>query len=164
LKFLNSIWGDDTESIETLQDWFGLVVAGYTKLHKILMLIGPPRSGKGTIQTVITGLLGADAVTGVQLGHLADRFGLEGLIGKQLAIVPDARFNPSEGPRLVERLLSISGEDLLSVDLKNRPSITTRLPTLMMFLTNEMPKMTDSSGALSKSVRGVEDDQELPRE
>jgi putative DNA primase/helicase len=150
LEFLHSVWGDDPESIATLQDWFGLVIAGDIRLEKILMLMGPTRSGKGTISTVLEGLIGKDAIAGLTLSHMATRFGLEGLIGKQLAIIPDARYDSKDGPRLVERLLSISGGDLLPIDLKGRPSVTTRLPTLLMLLTNEMPKITETSGALAK--------------
>src|SRR5262249_58507313 len=43
----------------------------------------------------------------------------------------------------------ISGQDRITIDRKNKPSITTRLPTLLMFHTNEMPKLTDVSGALA---------------
>ncbi len=49
----------------------------------------------------------------------------------------------------VERLLSISGEDTLTIDRKYRDPWTGRLPTRFMILTNELPRFTDSSGALA---------------
>jgi putative DNA primase/helicase len=58
LEFLAQLWGDDTESIDTLQEAMGYLVSGDTSLQKILLLVGPKRSGKGTIGRVATGLLG----------------------------------------------------------------------------------------------------------
>ena len=49
LRFLSLLWPDDPRSIETLQEWFGYCLVGNTSLQKILMVAGPPRSGKGTI-------------------------------------------------------------------------------------------------------------------
>jgi len=50
----------------------------------------------------------------------------------------------------VERLLSISGEDGLTIDRKYLPSWTGRLPTRFMILTNELPRLADASGALAR--------------
>jgi len=50
---------------------------------------------------------------------------------------------------VVERLLCISGEDALTVDRKFLGSVTLKLPTRFMFLTNELPKLTETSGALA---------------
>jgi phage/plasmid-associated DNA primase len=40
--------GVEAEEIGTLQEWFGYILSGRTDLQKILLLIGPRRSGKGT--------------------------------------------------------------------------------------------------------------------
>jgi putative DNA primase/helicase len=45
--------------------------------------------------------------------------------------------------------LSISGEDALTVDRKNLEPVTAKLPTRLMILTNELPRLGDSSGALA---------------
>ena len=50
---------------------------------------------------------------------------------------------------MIERLLCISGEDTLSVDRKHLTSVTMKLPTRFLFLTNEFPRLTDASGALA---------------
>jgi putative DNA primase/helicase len=48
-----------------------------------------------------------------------------------------------------ERLLSISGEGTVTVERKFLPSITLKLATRFVFMTNEMPRITDASGALA---------------
>ena len=50
---------------------------------------------------------------------------------------------------VVERLLSVSGEDSLTVDRKYKDPWTGRLSTRFVVLTNELPRLTDSSGALA---------------
>jgi putative DNA primase/helicase len=50
---------------------------------------------------------------------------------------------------IAERLLSISGEDTLTVDRKYADCWTGRLPTRFMLLMNELPRIADNSGALA---------------
>lgn len=151
LRFLNQLWPDDPRSIETLQEWFGYMLIPDTSLQKILMIVGPTRSGKGTIARVLRGLVGPDSFVGPTLASLAANFGLESLIDKLVAVIPDARLTArSDHGVVVERLLSISGEDHLTIDRKHRLAWNGRLPTRLMFLTNELPKLRDSSTALAR--------------
>ena len=53
LEFLGTIWVDDEESQLTLQEWFGYILTQDTRQHKILLIVGPPRSGKGTIVRIL---------------------------------------------------------------------------------------------------------------
>jgi putative DNA primase/helicase len=150
LAFLHELFGDDTEAIETLQDWFGYALAPDTSQQKILLVVGPRRSGKGTIARVLTALLGRDSVTAPTLAGLQTNFGIAPLIGKPLAIVSDARLGgKSDQAMIAERLLSISGEDAITIDRKYSSSWTGRLPTRFMVLTNELPRIADTSGALA---------------
>jgi len=150
LKFLDVLWPDDRESIELLQDWFGYCLLPLTYLQKMLLIVGPPRSGKGTIARVLTAMMGAANVCAPTLSGLATNFGLWSLIGKLLAIVSDARLSGrTDLAVVVERLLSISGEDSLTIDRKNLEPVTVRLPTRVMILTNELPRLSDASGALA---------------
>jgi putative DNA primase/helicase len=149
LHFLNQLWSDDPQAIQLLQEWFGYVVSQDTSQQKILMLLGPPRSGKGTIARVLTQMISVANVCGPTLASFAQNFGLWALLGKQLAIVSDARLSgKTDQAVVVERMLSISGEDCLSIDRKNQPPIHVTLPTRLMIISNELPRLSDSSGAL----------------
>jgi putative DNA primase/helicase len=118
--------------------------------QKILMLIGPKRSGKGTIARVIKALIGAANVANSTLAGLATNFGLAPLIGKPAAIVTDARLSGrTDIAQVVERLLSISGEDSQTIDRKYLPAVTVKLPTRFTLISNELPRLKDSSGALA---------------
>lgn len=150
LAFLRELWGDDDESIELLAEIFGYIIAGLTEQQKLFLLSGPKRAGKGTILRVLIALLGRDNVAAPTLSALSTQFGLQALIGKPLAAISDARLS-GRGDSLVavERLLSISGEDTITVDRKYRAPWTGRLPARFVVLTNEIPRFTDASGALA---------------
>jgi putative DNA primase/helicase len=149
LKFLRDLWGDDHESIDTLQEIFGYLAAGDTRQQKLFLIVGPRRGGKGTIARVLKGMLGAHNVAGPTLPSIATNFGLSPLIGKPVAIISDARLGGSDTSTIAERLLSISGEDTLTIDRKFREPVTLQLPTRFLILSNELPRLADASGALA---------------
>jgi putative DNA primase/helicase len=150
LTFLAQLWGEDTESIGALQEWFGYCLTPDTSLQKILMVVGPKRSGKGTIARVLRQLAGPANMAGPTLASLATNFGLWPLLGKTVAIISDARLGGrTDSSVVVERLLSISGEDALTVDRKMLEPVTGKLLTRIMLLSNELPRLGDASGALA---------------
>lgn len=167
MQFISELWPDDQESVQLLQEWFGYCLTPDTSQQKIAMLIGPKRSGKGTIARVLRSLVGDGNVCGPTLASLQTNFGLWPLLGKTVAIISDARLSGrSDQAVITERLLSISGEDAQTVDRKNLEPITTKLQTRFMIISNELPRLQDSSGAfagrmvvlrLSESFYGRED-------
>jgi putative DNA primase/helicase len=151
LKFLRSIWPDGRESIDCLQEIFGYMLGGDLSMQKIFMLIGVIRSGKGTIGRILGRLVGKHNVAGPTIEELGQHFGMECLIGKQVAIVGDARV-AGETSNLVSRLLSISGEDTIEIPRKGRKSWSGKLATRFMVMSNLPPRLTDGSAAIINRV------------
>lgn len=150
--FLQSVWPDDSASIALLQEWIGYILTGRTDMQKILLLIGPTRSGKGTVARMLRNLIGRGHVTGPTLASLGTNFGLAPLMGKPLAVIADARLGGTAAHTIVERLLSVSGEDVLTVDRKFRDPWAGKLPTRIMILSNEVPRFSDASGAIANRL------------
>jgi putative DNA primase/helicase len=149
LKFLDQIWGFDPDAQRALQEVFGYLLTADTSLQKAFMLIGPKRSGKGTIARVLMDLVGHDALASPTLSNLSTNFGLAPLIGKRVALVSDARLSArSDLAAIAERILAISGEDALTIDRKHLNAWTGRLFSRFLVLTNEMPRLQDAAGAL----------------
>jgi putative DNA primase/helicase len=149
LEFLGQLWPDDPQAIGALQEWFGYCLLPDTSQQKILMIVGPKRSGKGTIARVLRALVGIDNTAGPTLAGLGTNFGLWPLLGKTVAIISDARLSGRTDAAVVtERLLSISGEDAQTIDRKNLSHVTCQLPVRFVILTNELPRLSDPSGAL----------------
>lgn len=147
---LRSQWPNDQASIDMLQEWFGYCIQPETRYQKMLMMVGPPRSGKGTIATVLEKIIGEANCVGVKLSTFGQQFGLWCMVGKTLAKVDDARLSHrSNTAEIIESLLSITGEGTQTIDRKNLPAYTTRLRTRIMVLTNEIPDLRDASGAFT---------------
>jgi putative DNA primase/helicase len=167
-RFLQSLWPDDQSSILALQEWFGYLLTPDTSRQKMLLIIGPPRAGKGTIGKVLRRLVGEANIAAPKLSSLADKFGLEDMIGKSVAMIADARLSGrADSVAVTESLLSISGEDPQRIDRKNKSAVTTRLNARFVIFSNELPRLGDSSGAimsrlivlrLTQSFLGEEDE------
>lgn len=150
LEFLDQLWTGDPESVEALQDVFGYFLGIDTDQQKAFMLVGPPRSGKGTIARILTRMVGSENTVAPTLTSLGTNFGLQPLIGKRVAIISDARLSGHTDQAIIaERILSITGEDSITIDRKYRDAWTGRLKTRFLVLTNELPRLADASGAVA---------------
>src|SRR5262249_6708294 len=84
-------------------------------------------------------------------------------------MISDARLGGRADQHVIaERLLSITGEDAITVDRKYREAWTGRLQVRFLILSNELPRLADASGALAgrfvmlvltRSFYGCEDHQ-----
>lgn len=146
--FLNSIFEHDPAGRKTVQEFAGYAVSGRTDLQKALVIIGPARGGKGTLSRTIQQLVGLSNVASPRLKDIGSEFGLAELIGKQLAVVEDARNDYKDNPATVERLLSIIGEDAVAVNRKNRDFWHGTLPTRFLIVSNDVFSLGDNSGAI----------------
>jgi putative DNA primase/helicase len=165
--FLDELWDADVESRNALQEFFGLVLTDETKFQKGFILVGPARSGKGTISRTLMRLLGHKNFSGPSLGQLSQQFGMENLIGKKVAVVPDARLDGRANRSVItEKLLSIIGEDIQDINRKNKTYWSGILRLRVMILSNELPDFKDDTGVIAtrfvilqthKSFLGKED-------
>jgi putative DNA primase/helicase len=149
LRFLDDVWPDQEDAAALLQEWFGMMLTAETKYQKILLLIGPKRSGKGTIARILRQLVGPANAVSVTAGGFASTFGMQDLVGKTMVTVPDARVSGPNALALAERLLSISGEDPITIERKYKTGWTGKLGTRLLILSNEFPRLPDASGALA---------------
>ena len=166
LQFLDDVWSEDQESIDCLQEMFGYILSGDTMQQKFFNIIGPRRSGKGTINKVLVELLGQHNTVAPELGELCDTFGLQPWLGKLLASFTDARAPERDRGAVVSQLLRIVGGDTVTINRKNKEAWNGYLPTRIVIYSNEVLQLTESSNALTgrmivlkmnKSFYGKED-------
>jgi P4 family phage/plasmid primase-like protien len=148
-SFLQSVWPDDQQSIECLQEMFGYIISGDTRQQKFFNVIGPRRSGKGTINKVLVALLGQHNTVAPELGELCDTFGLQPWLGKLLASFTDARAPERNRSAVVSQLLRIVGGDTITVNRKNKEAWNGYLPTRLVVYSNEVLQLTENSNALT---------------
>lgn len=150
LSFLREVWPGHGAEADVLQEMFGYLLVPDTAQQKIFMIIGPKRSGKGTIGRLLRHLVGRGNMCGLALDELGNNFGMEPLIGKQLVLASDMRAgSKADAAKLAENLLRISGEDEVTIARKYKSSWTGKLNVRFVIMTNEMPAIRDVSGALA---------------
>jgi putative DNA primase/helicase len=167
LRFLAEVFPNDQESHELVREWFGYCLTEDTSRHKILLMLGESRGGKGTIGRALTHLIGQANTANPKLRALADTFGLAGLVGKRIAVVGDVRFgSKTDTAAILENLLALSGEDGVEVNEKHKPQKHMRIGARFALASNEIPQFPDSSSAIAsrllvlnftQSFRGRED-------
>jgi len=144
--FLKETWPDDSHAIDLLGEWFGYIISGRLELQKGLLLLGPKRSGKGTITRVLEELVGKDNVGAPLINTLKHSTGLEDVRDKTLALIPDARLDSSQGA--VQLLLAVIGQDRVSVNAKAKARRTQEVPARFVISSNEVPALGDASAAV----------------
>ena len=140
----------DNESRVELRKLLGYCFLPTNPFHRLFVLSGAPRSGKGVTQRLIQDLLGPEACTGATLTGLGQQFGLENLIGKRVAIIGEANTYRRSAALdfATDRLKAISGGDAVDVDRKNRSAPSLTLGTRFVLACNTFPAFLDPSGAL----------------
>jgi putative DNA primase/helicase len=155
-QFLEELWPADKDgnydkvAKQTLQEISGYLLTADTGQQKIFLIIGPPRSGKGTIIHVLVSLLGEDNCVFPTLASMSGEFGKWPLIDKKLATITDARISSkADTHRIAEILLSISGGDPQTINRKNQAFWTGRLRVRFVITTNVLPAIRDPSGTIA---------------
>lgn len=154
--FLQDIFEHDPDARLALQEWFGYFLVGDPGwLQKMFWLIGPKRSGKGTILEVARSLMG-NAATATSLTMLSKDFGRENLIGKNLAIIDDARDpDPRLAHSVVEFLLTLSSGGFTTVARKHRRNWDGALSSNLVAASNTIPRLPDEGGAVSSRLEVI---------
>lgn len=137
IRFLHQAVPDEADR-ELLQMFAGLCLTGDTSPQRALLLIGEGGTGKGTFTRVLSTVLG-NLATSSAIENIKDGSFLVGtLVGKRMCIV-------SELPRSFDWLpfKRITGEDQISVDVKNKTPYTTKLDMKLVILSNVMPFLGD---------------------
>jgi putative DNA primase/helicase len=153
LKYIEQSFPGDEESQQALQEWTGYLLTTDTSQQKALLLIGPPRSGKGVWSQIVHQLVGRNNYASINLSNLEQGFGLQTLIGKTVAVVGDARLVSAEKARqITERILTLTGEDAPAIPRKYKPDWEGQLAVRFSLMSNEVPALVDHSGALASRL------------
>jgi P4 family phage/plasmid primase-like protien len=149
-RFLAQIYNGEQDQIDALQEMFGYSLSSDVSQEKAFMWLGPKRSGKDTQKNMLCTLLSPNAVCGPTLDLMGTPFGMSALINKQMAIVGDMRLgHKTDRDLLAENVLKLTGRGLFTFDRKYKGHWTGRLPCKLLLISNEMPRIKDTSGALA---------------
>ena len=81
---------------------------------------------------------------------------MQNLVGRAVAMIGDARGNSRHDPHVVvERILTITGENAITVDRKYKEPWDGRLGVRLIYVTNVPPKLKDPSGVIVHPVAEI---------
>lgn len=154
LKFLDSLWGDDPESIQLLQEWMGYLLTQDNSKQAALLLVGPTRAGKGTIMRMIEALVGSENCCAQSLDGLPTDFGLALLYGKSVCLIEDAKLGKQSDSVSIARVIrNVTGGDSVVINEKNKRAFSARLGTRFVISANDVIPLPDTSGAIANRWR-----------
>jgi putative DNA primase/helicase len=158
--------------IDCLQEWFGYGMTAETDIQRGVYMLGPPRSGKGTIERTERATVGEANCASKTLKAFNSPHALEDLPGKTFLCISDQRSNDRVSAEALERLLGIIGQDVQSINPKGKPHYSAALNCKVMIVSNVMLDFEDDTGAAlsrflfletKKSYAGKEDPTLLKR-
>lgn len=141
MQFLGEVLAPD--DVMRALEMTGYLIRSGNPLHRLFLLYGHGRNGKGVLLRTLTALLGQDSISAVALHDLAsDRFMPAELFGKtaNLAGDIDATYIERTG-----QLKALSGEDDISAQRKFREPFKFRSWAVSVFGANKIPSSSDSS-------------------
>lgn len=144
----------DLETRSIVQEMLGYSISSYTNAEKFFLIQGKGRSGKGTLLSIVTKMLGAENVSNVKLQDIGERFFPAQFFGKLANIQADLPSNPIKEAS-VAMLKSIIGRDNISTEFKNQDGFSFECKAKMIFSCNKLPPNTgdnEDSSFTSKIV------------
>jgi putative DNA primase/helicase len=160
LKFLESTFPGDGASQECVEEILGYCMTEDIRFEKGFLLVGKPRSGKGTIAHVLRLLVGLGQFVSLSF-HTWNRGenSRQKLIGKKVGVFADVRFKPGKwygqtfdpggiDHQSAELLLNLTGGDPVSVGRKWKEDWEGKSPIKIILISNEVPNLQDEAGVL----------------
>ncbi len=130
---------------EALQEVFGYCLFTGNPYQKMVMLIGPTRSGKSTILRILEGLLGRDNVSHQTLQNITGaRFGAANLYGKLANTFADL---PARALGDLGIIKALTGEDSQDVERKGKEFFRLTWGGKAVFSCNDLPLMAKRDDA-----------------
>ncbi len=140
---------DTPEQVRSMQEVYGYILSGVTWLQKGFMFIGEKRTGKGTNIKLLKALEG-NLVYSIRSSLLSNQFVMEGAVGKSLMVVPDVRLSKdSDFNAIGELILTVTGEDDVDVQRKNKPVWSGKTTVRLIMMSNSIPLLRDPDGVLA---------------
>ena len=117
--------------------------------NKIGIIIGSGNNGKGTLQQLITNIIGSKNISNLHPKHFEAEFYNNQLIGKVCNIGDDVSSKYLESSSTLQ---SIATGDPITINRKNKNPIETSLKLFSLFSMNKIPKINNTTDGLYRRL------------
>ena len=175
LNWLGDIFDTDMDRVLLLQEFIGWgLISDNLGIQKAPLLIGAPRSGKGTALSLLREILGETATGTFLFKDMDSNKGLASLATKQIAIDSDAGSpNRNNASAVCSIFKAVTANEPVSVQLLWEQQVMQKSLNCKLYVgSNKIPNVYDDSAALAnrwiplkfnKSFLGREDNTLLER-
>jgi len=150
-EVLKSIFENESEKIDFLQEWFGYSLIPETSQEKALLMFGEGSNGKSVILNVLMKLVGPEntSTIGLEAFSAQKTFQLATTINKLINVCTDL----NEVKRAAEGLLKkfISGEPI-TIEEKYKPAQKYKPYARLTFSANILPRFSDRSNGIERRI------------
>ncbi|GHU90024.1 hypothetical protein FACS1894202_09160 [Clostridia bacterium] len=161
LRFIGDILPESEHAL--MQEIFGYLLIPINKAQKSFVFVGAPNAGKSTLLSIAQEvLLGSENVSNIPWQALGDRFNKAELFGKLANIFADL---PSKAIDDGGMFKSLTGEDYVSAERKNKDPFNFRPYARLLFSCNDIPKnYADRSDGFYRRLIIMRFDKSVPQE
>lgn len=146
--FLKSCDFDEDQCLAWFDAAAYLLFGRAEEYQKMVLLVGPPRAGKGVTTRLIETLVGGPEVCAtVNVSDFGGQFSLMNTIGRKLLVVNDADFHYRWGNSTAAKLKCISAGEPVTIDRKHLQPWTGKLGKILV-ASNQPPTSADADWAL----------------
>nr|WP_259323770.1 phage/plasmid primase, P4 family [Streptococcus lutetiensis] len=149
-EWLKGLFNHDKESYELAIQIIRATVTGKT-LDNIFWLHGVGGTGKGTFQTLLENLVGAENIASYKIDEKNGRFDTSILIGKSVVIGDDVQKDVIIKDTSI--VFSLATGDPIRIEDKGKRPYTTRLKMTVVQSSNGFPRMNADKNAIDRRFR-----------
>lgn len=142
MEFLTSIFEEDQERIDLMQQLLGYFFLREIKIQKAFIFLGSGSNGKSVLANVITQLLGKEQTSTTPLSKLTGNFAFQNIAGKLANISGENEFAKNFNTQDFKALTS---GDMVEVERKYEAATSQYIHAKLILLMNKMMDSTDYS-------------------
>jgi putative DNA primase/helicase len=157
LKILEDQFGcagdpeEDTESKETILEFFALCLIPELKYQKFLILLGESGTGRSTLIDCFVQVLGERNHSPLDVQTLNNPHGKAGLVDKLLIVFNDSRSGDTQdNTQVLQFLLQLVGGDKQHINPKYKDTFAAKLLARAIMVCNVLPNFRDSTSATER--------------
>lgn len=146
----------DPETLNFYLWWVGMVLFSETPEQLVLFLYGRGGTGKSSLASAVSYLLGSERVSHAGIDILSNPHGTAILENKRLNVSDETEKGNYSG--LEGIIKNISGEETITINPKNRPAKTIKNTVNLLFLGNSFLDCDMSDAGLMRRIKVIECD------
>lgn len=149
IKAIREIVCEDEKLLMCIQEIFGYTLINNTKGEKVFYFYGVGSNGKSFCAEILIEIVGKQNVSNIQLSKFSEKFGIEGIVNKNLNIANENELGSAVSTESLKALIS---GDTINISRKFKQSINYKSTIKLIFLLNTLPDTLDNTHGYYRKI------------